>query len=277
MNAFLPGYRLVADWAERNGHEIVLVVTLPAAYGLRRYGDSHPPFVTQLDDGQDVLMTSRLRSTAPAVIATVEPDLVVSAAFPRLIPAEILSIPKLGAVNLHPSPLPTGRGPNPQRLIYDGHPTTGATLHRTDGDFDTGAILSRREQPMPADVHADGMFAVWADLLGQVLQEGVDRLIAGEPGLIQDESAASYAARFTEDEHWLDLTEPARVLQRKAAALNMLGPIARTHLDGADLTVLDIDVLPTDSVAAKPGTALGPDADGLLVRTADAIVRLHTT
>lgn len=274
MNAFLPGYRLVADWAQRHGHEIVLVVTLPAADGLRRYGDAHPPFVTQLDDGQDVLMTSKLRSTAPAVIATVEPDLVISAAFPRLIPAEILSIPKLGAVNLHPSPLPAGRGPNPQRLIYEGHPTVGATLHRTDAAFDTGAILSRREQPMPADVHPDGMFALWGTLLAEVLEEGVDRLVAGEPGLTQDESAASYAARFTADEHRLDLTEPARVLQRKAAALNMLGPIARAHLDGTDLTVLDVDVLPDDS--GEPGTTLGRDAAGLLVRTADAVVRLHT-
>jgi methionyl-tRNA formyltransferase len=276
LHAFMPGYRLVADWAARHDHEIVLVVTPPAAASTRRYGESHPVFVSQLPDGQDVLMTAKLRTLAPALIGPLEPDLVISAAFPRLIPPEILAIPKIGAVNLHPSPLPAGRGPNPQRMIYEGAPELGATLHRTSDEFDTGAILSQRRRPVPVDLHAPDIFQHWSEMLTEVLEEGVARFVAGEPGLVQDESAASYAARFTEDEHHLDLTEPARVIQRKAAALNMLGPVAHTRLDGADLTVLDVDVLATAD-AGEPGTALGRDADGLLVRVADGVVRLRTS
>ncbi len=109
LNAFLPGYRLVADWAEREGHEIVLVVTPPIGAN-RRYDESANPFVLDLPSGTDVLVTGKLRAVAAPVIASLQPDLVISAAFPRLIPPEILSIPKHGAINLHPSSLPAGRG-----------------------------------------------------------------------------------------------------------------------------------------------------------------------
>jgi methionyl-tRNA formyltransferase len=275
MNAFLPGYRLVADWAERHGHEIVLVVTLPAAYGLRRYGESRPVFVSQLPDGQDVVMTSKLRTLAPALIAPVEPDLVISAAFPRLIPPEILAIPKLGAVNLHPSPLPAGRGPNPQRMIYEGAAELGATLHRTAGEFDTGAVLSQRRRPMPADLHAADLFRHWSEMLAEVLDEGVGRLVAGDAGTPQDDAAASYAGTFTEAEHQLDLTEPARVVQRKAAALNMLAPAARLQLDGADLLITDVDVLA--DTTGTPGTTLRREPSAVIARAADTTVRLHTS
>ena len=64
------------------------------------------------------------------MIAALAPDLIVSATYPHRIPPEVTAIPRYGAVNLHPSPLPRGRGPNPQRLIYEGDPIIGGTLHR---------------------------------------------------------------------------------------------------------------------------------------------------
>src|ERR687896_405123 len=179
MNAVLYGYQLIADWAERRGHHITLVVTPPASR-LKRYGDApHLPLV--LPESQDVLVSAKLDTVAPRAIAPLEPDLVISSAFPRRIPPEVTAIPRYGAVNLHPAPLPRGRGPNPARLIYEGDLTAGGALHRI------------------------------------------------EP---EDEALASYAAPFTEAEHWLSWDEPARTIQRRAAALNMLGPTARARLDG---------------------------------------------
>ena len=148
MNAFLPGYAGIAAWAERNGHEIVLVVTPPTGAS-DRYDPEATPFVLELPRTANVLVTSKLRTIAAPVIASLEPDLVISAAFPRLIPADILTLPKYGAVNVHPSPLPAGRGPNPIRLVYEGATTVAATLHRTEAEFDTGAILAQRERPLP--------------------------------------------------------------------------------------------------------------------------------
>lgn len=274
LNAFLPGYRLVADWAERAGHEIVLVVTPPIGAN-RRYDESANPFVLDLPAGTDVLVTGKLRAVAAPVIASVQPDLVISAAFPRLIPPEILTIPKHGAINLHPSPLPAGRGPNPIRLVYEGATTVGATLHRTERDFDTGAILSQRKRPLPADLTGPALFAAWQEMLAEVLAEGAERAINGEPGFPQDATVASDAPAFTDAEHVLDLTEPAATIQRRCAALNITAPRARARIGDREVTVHAVQVMPDES-RTEPGTVLAENPDGWTIQAADTAVRLLT-
>lgn len=190
LNAFLPGFRLVHEFAEQNGHELVLVVTLPET---GRYGAADP-MVAGLPDDTNVLITRKLRAVAAPVIAALRPDVVISAAFPRLIPDEILEIPKYGAINCHPSPLPAGRGPTPQRLIYEGDERVGATVHRTASEFDTGAILAQRITPLPDDLNGTGLMQSWGTLLRECLAEAVPRLVAGDPGEPQDPASASEAA-----------------------------------------------------------------------------------
>ncbi|MET9274019.1 formyltransferase family protein [Kribbella sp. NPDC003557] len=269
LNAFLPGFRLVHEFAERNGHELALVVTLPDT---SRYGASDP-MVAGLPDSVDVLITRKLRAVAAPVIAALRPDVIISAAFPRLIPGEILEIPKYGAINCHPSPLPAGRGPTPQRLIYEGDERVGATVHRTAPEFDTGAILAQRVAPLPDDLNGTGLMQSWRTLLSACLDEAVPRLVAGEPGDAQDPAAASEAPFFTDAERLLDLTEPSRVIRRKAAALNVTAPTALCELDGATHRIIRTD--PVDATtSAKPGTVLEHHADGWTVQTADTPLRL---
>ncbi|WP_329003505.1 hypothetical protein OHA18_09405 [Kribbella sp. NBC_00709] len=71
LNAFLPGFRLVHEFARRNGHEVALVVTLPET---GRYGASDP-MVAGLPDGMNVLITRKLRTVAaPGTILEHHPD-----------------------------------------------------------------------------------------------------------------------------------------------------------------------------------------------------------
>jgi len=270
--AFLPAYRLVAAWAARHGHRIVLVVTVPAS-GPNRYGEENPALIESLPPEQDVLITGRLKTTAAAAIAKHAPDLIVSATFPRRIPEEVTAIPRLGAVNLHPAPLPRGRGPNPQRLIYDGDLTAGATLHRIAPGFDTGAILSRHERTLPAAVIPEIIFGAWVDLLTAALEEGTARAIAGDPGAPQDESQATAATFFTPAEEVLSWDEPARVIQRRAAALNLMAPAARAEIDGHCVLIHDVRALP-DAPAARPGTILDRTGETLVIRAADTAVQI---
>ncbi|MGW6281145.1 methionyl-tRNA formyltransferase [Kribbella sp. NPDC055071] len=269
LNAFLPGFRLVHDFAERNGHEIVLVVTLPET---GQYGDNQS-MVSGLPDQTNVLITRKLRSVAAAVIDAMRPDVIISAAFPRLIPDEILQIPKFGAINCHPSPLPAGRGPTPQRLIYEGDDRVGATVHRTAAGFDTGSILAQRIAPLPDDLNGTGIMQVWADLLSQCLDEAVPRLVAGDPGKPQDPAAVTEAPFFTDEELLLDLSEPSAVVRRKAAALNVTSPQATVRLAGTTYLITRTDVVPGDSSAA-PGTVVAEHADGWTVQTDDRLLRL---
>jgi len=269
LNAFLPGFRLVHEFAERNGHEVVLVVTLPET---SRYGASDP-MVAGLPESTNVLITRKLRTVAAPVIAALRPDVIISAAFPRLIPGEILDLPKYGAVNCHPSPLPAGRGPTPQRLIYEGDERVGATVHRTASEFDTGAILAQRITPLPDDLNGTGLMQSWGTLLRECLAEAVPRLVAGDPGEPQDPALASEAPFFTDAERLLDLTEPSRVIRRKCAALNVTAPSALADLDGATHLIVRTD--PADiSRSAAPGTVLARHDDGWTVQTADHALRL---
>jgi len=279
LNAYPAGYQLVHDFAERNGHEIVLVVTLPHS---SRYGESVRPMVLDLPERSNALITSKLRTVAAPVIDVLRPDVIISAAFPRLIPAEILDIPKYGAINCHPSPLPAGRGPTPQRLIYEGDERVGATVHRTAGEFDTGAILAQRIAPLPDDLNGTGIMQTWRELLTECLDEAVPRLIAGDPGEPQDPAHASEAPFFTEAEYLLDLTEPCALVRRKAAALNVTSPAARVQLGGTTYMISRTDVPPTQPTAAPgsaqqdraPGSVLEEHEDGWTVQTADLPLRL---
>jgi methionyl-tRNA formyltransferase len=273
FNVYPPAYELVAGWAARNGHSIVLLVTSPSRRG-DRYGSGHLDLMAMIPPEQDVLVTKRLRRTAAPVIAALAPDLIVSATYPHRIPPEVTTIPRYGAVNLHPAPLPRGRGPNPQRLIYEGDPEIGGTLHRIEPEFDGGAILSRQLRPRPDDLMPNDIIPIWGELLLAALETGVARAVAGEPGEPQDESLASYAAPFSEEEMWLTWNEPALTVQRRAAALNLVGPAARGRIDGESYLVWNVRARPAPTTVTAPGTVLMQAGDLFTIRVADGAVEL---
>jgi methionyl-tRNA formyltransferase len=126
FNVLPPAFRLVSDWIEQAGQQLALLVTTPGAS--RRRTPTYREVIAMTPPEVDVFVTTHLRA-ATRVVQAVEPDLIVSFTFPYRLPPELLQIPRLGAVNLHPTPLPAYRGPNPARLAYDGWPTIGATLH----------------------------------------------------------------------------------------------------------------------------------------------------
>jgi len=78
------------------------------------------------------------------VVQDIDPDIIVSVGFDHLVPPEVLNVPPVGAVNLHPSYLPHNRGksPNVWPLVKDT--PAGVTLHSMDAEFDTGAIIAQR-------------------------------------------------------------------------------------------------------------------------------------
>ncbi|HWE63972.1 MAG TPA: formyltransferase family protein, partial [Chloroflexota bacterium] len=144
-----PAYRLLRDWAARTGYGFRLIVTTPGPRRART--GAYRAIIAEAPAEQDILITTHMRGIA-ALIAAADPDLILSFTLPFRIPPDVLALPRHGAVNLHPAPLPLYRGPEPARMIYNGEPNLGATLHRTDSEFDTGAILSVHTAPMPKNI-----------------------------------------------------------------------------------------------------------------------------
>ena len=273
LNVLPPAYQLVSQWAAQTGHKLVLVVTTPGPSTRRT--PSYRGVVEAAPPGQDVLVTTRLRSVALPLIRELRPDLILSFSFPYRIPPEITSIPRYGALNLHPAPLPYYRGPNPMRPIYDGFPTLGAALHRTEEEFDTGVLYSLQTAPLPDPVTPEAIFAVWPGLMMRALADGVAAAVSGAPGTPQDHSKATYAAEFSPEEHWLDWSEPRAVVQRKAAALNLFGSgSARAHIGGKPYAIQRVESLAEAPQGAPPGTILDHNTTSMVIAVGDGAVRV---
>lgn len=268
-----PVYGLVREWAERHQHRIRLVVTTPGPAARR--STTYRDVIAMSPPEQDFLVTTHPKRLA-AAIAPHKPDLILSASFPYRIPPEVTALPRLGAVNLHPTPLPLYRGPNPLRLFYDGHSVLGATLHRIEEDFDTGVIYSRQERPMPADASIVSIFPVWREAIVAAIEEGTRRAITGEPGIPQDHARATYGAPFTDAETWLDWALPSRLLQARTTAVTFAGA-ARATIDGKPFLVQRITPLAGVSSPAPPGAVLARSGDIFVIATADGAVQATTT
>ncbi|MEZ4659515.1 MAG: formyltransferase family protein [Caldilineaceae bacterium] len=271
---FLPiAYDLLTNWIHATGNQHVLAVTTPGPKS--RPTPSYKGIVEKAPRDVDILVTTRLKSVATPLIRALQPDLIACFSFPYRITPELCQIPTYGAVNLHPAVLPAYRGPNVMRQFYEGAPAFGATLHWIAAEYDTGNILSQKSAPMPAEVTRNIIIATWPSLMMGALTEGIARAIAGEAGQAQDDAQASYAAPFSDEEAWLNLSEPQRVLQRKETALNMLGPgSAKVMVDQQPYTVMSLELLPPTSADVAPGHCLEKSADALVVQAADGPVRI---
>jgi methionyl-tRNA formyltransferase len=184
-----------------------------------------PPPVKQAaaELGLEIMQPERL--TAPGVLARLQelsPDLVVVAAFGQILKPDILALPAHGCLNVHASLLPRWRGAAPiQAAILSGDAETGITIMLMDQGLDTGGILSQGRIPIGADDTAGSLAAklahVGADLLLQTLPAYLGADLQAVP---QDASRATHAPMLKKQDGLLDLSMPARGLERRVRALN---------------------------------------------------------
>lgn len=272
---FLPiGYQLLTKWIHEAGHRHILAVTTPGPKS--RPTPSYIDVVGAAPRDVDLLVTTRLRSVATPLIRALKPDLITCLSFPYRITPELCAIPTHGAVNVHPAVLPAYRGPNVMRQFYEGAPVFGATAHWIAEEYDTGRILSQHSAPMPEVVTVRTVLPPWGALMTAAIAEGMERAIAGDSGVEQDDAQATYAAPFTEEEKWLDWTESQRVLQRRVTALNMVGSgNAKATVDGESCQVLGLDILNKPNGGGIPGTCLERNEENAVVQVADGAVRIQ--
>ena len=274
FNNLPVAFQLVHRWAAQAGHKVVMTVTSPGPKTRRSIGYKEIAAMAG-EQNIELLITTRVKAIATPILSAVKPDLILSASFPWLLPPELLATARLGAINLHPAVLPAYRGPNALRQFYDGAPRIGATLHWIDNAFDTGPILSQHSAPLPHPCTHETVMGAWGNTMIAALAEGAQKAIAGDPGTPQPTEGASYGAEFTEQEHWLDLTESAYALQCKATALSFFGthPVM-ARIDGTPYSIAQIDLVNGPASTAAPGSVIERLADGLIVQTGDGAAKL---
>jgi methionyl-tRNA formyltransferase len=115
-------------------------------------------------------------------------DLMVVVAYGLLLPQAVLSIPRLGCINVHASLLPRWRGAAPiQRALLAGDDTTGITIMQMDAGLDTGDMLSRVECPILADDTSGRLHERLAELGATALVASLEPLAAGEGSVLLTE------------------------------------------------------------------------------------------
>jgi methionyl-tRNA formyltransferase len=236
-----------------------------------------PVKATALRHGVPVFQPDRLRT--PDVRATLDswaPDLGVVVAYGKLIPEDLLALPRLGMINVHASLLPKYRGAAPiQRAVIDGETETGVTIMQVIKALDAGDMLARARCPIGPDETSDVLERRLSELGADLLLDVVDRLshgpVTGEP---QDHTLATYAARLTKAEGLIDWTLPAGAIHNRVRGLYPW-PHAYTFLGTERLIILTTGVPAAEAGLqtrlqqsnALPGTILSADSDGIRVAT----------
>lgn len=147
-----------------------------------------------LPAGMDLLLPGGTNGLAE-LLAAYDPDIVLVYGFNWKLPRGTLDVPRFGALNIHPSPLPKYRGPSPIPWgIRNGDPYMGLTVHRMTERIDAGPVLAQvADIPIPDDVTPEGVWELQAAVLPGLLATALDRASAGDPGTPRDEDAVVLA------------------------------------------------------------------------------------
>ena len=225
------------------GHDIALVLTQPDRPGGRGMKlQASPVKQFALDHAIAVAQPRSLRldgkfpddaAAAYATIKSVQADAMVVAAYGLILPPWLLTLPRLGCINIHASLLPRWRGAAPiHRAIEAGDATTGVTIMQMDSGLDTGDMLLTHGIPILASdttgcLH-DRLAELGAQLIVQVLR---DVAIDTQKPVPQPDTGVTYAAKIDKREAGVDRSQPAEMICRRIRAFNPQ-PGCTTTLNG---------------------------------------------
>ena len=155
-------------------------------------------------------------------LGTLDLDVIVVAAYGQILPDSVLTIPKVGCVNVHTSLLPKYRGAAPiQWAILNGDSETGVTLMKMDAGLDTGDIIAQTSTPIDPNETGGQLHDRLAKLGADFLLSQLPNYVAGNISTTpQDNSRASHARKLTKRDGEIDWPRPAREIRNQIRGLN---------------------------------------------------------
>jgi len=257
------------DLLQKSHHEVALVVTQPDRPKGRGRSALPPPVKSAaLEKGLTVTQPDSVRGdTFAGLIKEAAPDLFAVIAFGHILPAELLAMPRLGAINVHASLLPKYRGAAPiQWAIINGESHTGITTIQMDTGMDTGNVLLSSEIPIEADDTSDTLRDRLADLGARLMLETLDRLAAGRIRPVpQQHALATYAPMLKKGDGRIDWHLPAEKIERFVRGVTPW-PGAFTFHGDRRLKIFSSRPIGADT-EGSPGTVLRGFPDELRIAT----------
>lgn len=213
----VPTLKLLAQ-----NHEVIAVYTqAPKPAGRGQSETLSPIHQLAIELNIPVYTPKTLRKSEPQEeFASLKADAAVVIAYGLILPREVLSAPKYGCINIHPSLLPKFRGAAPmQRTILAGEKETAMCIMKMDEGIDTGDILMMKKIPLDNDITyaqlSDSMAHLGAQMLIQTIAQ-IDSITSQK----QSEDGTCYAPKISKEEAELDWNISAELLCRKVRALN---------------------------------------------------------
>lgn len=210
-------------------------------------------------------------------------DLFIVIAYGKLIPPEILALPKIFCINVHGSLLPKYRGAAPINwAIMNGDKKTGVTVMKLNEMIDAGEIISQREMDIADEDTALTLRTKMAQAGAELLEETVRSIETKKFKLTkQDLSKVTYASKLTRELGIIKWNEKAQTIHNLVRGL-LPWPAAFTYFKGKRLKVLEThlkdDKLAPGITGAKWGTVLKIGKEGILVAASDGpilVTKVH--
>ena len=274
------------DFAEKSleaiynsGHEILAVVTnpdRPKGRGMKMVSSPVKEFA--VSKNLKIYQPEKVRKNIEFIeeIKKLQPDVICVVAYGKILPKEILDIPKLGCINVHGSLLPKYRGAAPiQWAVINGEEVTGVTTMYMDIGMDTGDMILKEEVSIGEDETTgelwDKLSEVGAKLLVKTLKQIEDgtapRIPQGE-----DFSMAPMLNKEMSKINWN--SQSAQEIKNLVRGLN---PIMGTYsyLNDKKIKFWKVNALPLENTSAENGTVIKSDSkEGLFIKAKDGIIQV---
>ena len=257
--------RLVED-----GHDVCGVFTQPDKPKNRGMKMMFSP-VKEYALSRDLTVYQPLKmrdGEALGIVQQLQPELIVVAAYGRILPEEILNAPKYGSINVHSSLLPAYRGAAPINwAILDGLDETGVTIMYMAKELDAGDIIHTVKTPIDRNETAQELTMRLAELGAQALSETVDMLAAGTAVRTpQEHEKHTYAPMLSKALSPIDWNKTTRQIHDQVRGL-IPWPCASTVVGGKNVKVFQT-AFGTETTAT-PGTVVSAGKQGIEIACGD--------
>ena len=259
--------RLVED-----GHDICGVFTQPDKPKNRGHKLMFSPVKEYaLTQNLEVYQPLKMRDgEALGIVESLKPELIVVAAYGRILPEEILNAPKYGSINVHSSLLPKYRGAAPINwAILDGEEETGVSIMYMAKELDADDVILQKTTPIGPDENAQELTARLAELGAEALSETVKALAGGTATRTpQDESLQTYASMLSKEMSPVNWTRTAHQISCQVRGL-IPWPCATTDVISGEAIKLYAVTETGEATEARPGTIVAATKRGIDIACGD--------
>ena len=261
------------------GHEILAVVTnpdRPKGRGMKMVASPVKEFAASKE--LKIYQPEKVRKNLEFIkeIKVLEPDVICVVAYGKILPKEILEIPKLGCINVHGSLLPKYRGAAPiQWAVINGEKKTGVTTMYMDIGMDAGDMILKEETEIDPDETTgalwDRLARIGAELLVKTLVQ-IENKTAPRIPQGEEFSMAPMLKKEMSKIDWENKT--AQEIKNLVRGLN---PIMGTYsyLNGKKIKIWKVDIIDSDNENAPNGTVLKSDCkDDLYIKANNGTIKI---